>query len=336
MERRIQLALAALILAALPLPSWGQQRDDARTPRRDSLPLDTLERWIARASNAGRWGRDDELGTLNLITPTQRLQALATVRAGVTVSLAHDITPGPNPRSERPISLTYDSAKFDSIVTWGFDETNVMFHGWAYSHIDALSHTAWRGRMYNGTSTDVAERAGTRRLGIQNMRDGIVTRGVLFDIPRLTGRPYLDPGTIITVADLERWEREHGVRVGAGDVVLIRTGRWAREAALGGWDVTKGAAGPHPSVALWLHARGAAALGGDVSNEYYPSVVPGISDPLHEVALVGMGMPLMDNLDFEALAREANDRQQWSFVFMAAPLRMKGGSGSLVNPLAIF
>lgn len=331
MVRRLSLALATFLVIAFPSPSEGQLHDT-----RDTVARDTLERWIARASNAGRWGRDDERGTLNLITPARRLQAIATIRDGITVSLAHEITPGPNPRSSSPISLTYGSAKFDSVVTWGFDETSVMFHGWAYSHIDALSHTAWRGQMYNGTSLDVADRTGTRRLGIQNMSGGIVTRGVLFDVARLKGRPYLDPGTVITVADLEQWEREHGITVGPGDVVLIRTGRWAREATLGGWDVTKGAAGPHPTVALWLHARGAAALGGDVSNEYYPSVVPGISDPLHEVALVGMGMPLMDNLDFEELARAANDRKRWHFVFMAAPLRMRGGSGSLVNPLAIF
>lgn len=328
MERRIRWVLVGILAAAYPIPSPGQSRD--------TVPLDTLERWIARASNAGRWGRDDELGTLNLITPKQRLQAFATIRDGITVSLAHEITPGPNPRSARPISLAYSTVTFDSIVTWGLDETSVMFHGWSYSHLDALSHAAWRGGMYNRTSIDVADRTGTRRLGVQNMSGGIVTRGVLFDVPRLKGVPYLEPGTMITVADLEQWERERGVTVGAGDVVLIRTGRWAREATLGGWDVTKGAAGPHPSVALWLHARGAAALAGDVANEYYPSVVPGISEPLHQIALTAMGMPLMDNLDFEELARAANDRKRWSFVFMAAPLRMRGGSGSLVNPLAIF
>lgn len=308
----------------------------AQLPAPATLPLDSLERWLSRVNNTGRWGADDEMGTLNLITPEMRRQAAATVRDGITVSLAHEIVPGPNPRAGAAISLAYGLARFDSVVTWGFDSTIVMFHGWAYSHIDALSHTAWRGRMYNGATTAQAERSGTRRLGVQNMGSGIVTRGVLIDIPGMKGVPYLEPGTLITVADLERWERENGISVGTGDVVLIRTGRWAREAALGSWDVTRGAAGPHPSVALWLHQRGVAAMGGDVSNEYYPSVVPGISDPLHELALVGMGMPLMDNLDFEEAARTAERGNRWTFLFMAAPLRMRGGSGSLLNPLAIF
>jgi len=326
--------LAALAVAATAaLTSTLVQ---AQSPARPPLPKDSLELWLSRASNAGRWGRDDELGTLNLITPDIRRRAAMTVRDGITVSLARDIVPGPNPRTGSPISLAYGLATYDSVVTWGFDSTTVMFHGWAYSHIDALSHTAWRGQMYNGATTADAERSGTLRLGVQNMATGIVTRGVLIDIPRLMGRPYLDPGTLITVSDLERWERVQGITVGSGDVVLLRTGRWAREAALGGWDVTQGAAGPHPAVALWLHARGVAAMGGDVSNEYYPSLVPGISDPLHEVALVAMGMPLMDNLDLEELARVAQRSNRYTFLFMAAPIRMRGGSGSLLNPLAVF
>jgi len=297
---------------------------------------DTLERWMSRVSNAGRWGASDEIGALNFITPARRLQAARSVRRGVSISLARDAVPGPNPRSIAPLSLRYLSFPVDSLVTWSVDSTTVLFHGWAYSHIDALSHTSWRGRMYNNFGIDAFHPTGTRRLGIHTMSEGIVTRGVLFDIPRLRGTEYLDPGTVITPADLERWERLHGIRVGAGDVVLIRTGRWAREAAQGTWDVTSGAPGPHPSVALWLHGRSAAALGGDVSNEYYPSVVPGVSDPLHQIALVAMGMPLMDNLDLEALAQAAAQAKRWTFLFMAAPLRVRGGSGSLLNPIAMF
>jgi len=324
------LSLAFGAVSAQPPRLFAQSSQSA------PLSRDTLERWMTRVSNAGRWGPSDELGTLNLITPELRRLAIATVREGTTVSLAHELTPGPNPRTIAPVSLSYSLARYDSTVTWGFDSTTVMFHGWAYSHIDALSHTAWHGQMYNGVTTAVAQRAGTQRLGIQNMSAGIVTRAVLIDIPRMRSQPYLDPGTFVTTADLDQWERERGIKVGPGDVVLIRTGRWAREAALGGWDVTKGAAGPHPSVALWLHQRGVVAMGGDVSNEYYPSIVPGISDPMHELSLVSMGMPLMDNLDFEELARVASALNRWTFLFVAAPLRMRGGSGSLLNPLAIY
>ena len=190
--------------------------------------------------------------------------------------------------------------------------------------------------MYNGFGLDQVEPTGTRRLGIENMRSGIVTRGILFDIPRQMKVPYLEPGTVITARDLERWERTHQIRVGPGDVVLIRTGRWAREATAGTWDVTKGAAGPHPTVAIWLHGRGAAALGGDVSSEFYPSLVEGVTEPLHQLALVAMGMPLLDNLDLEDLAGAAAAAGRWTFMFVAAPVRIRGGSSSLANPLAIF
>ena len=168
------------------------------------------------------------------------------------------------------------------------------------------------------------------------MQGGLVTRGLLVDIPRLRKIPYLEPGIPITVEDLEQWERQQGVRVEPGDVLLIRTGRWARAQALGNWEVSKAAAGPHPSIARWLRTRGVAALGGDVANEIYPSVVPGLSNPLHQLALVSMGMPLLDALDFEALAREAAVRSRWTFLFVATPLRVHNGSGSPVNPLAVF
>jgi kynurenine formamidase len=323
------LGISALVVSAFHRRPAGQ----AAGP----VTRDTLERWMSRVSNAGRWGAGDEIGTLNFITPARRREAARLVREGTSISLAHELVPGPNPRAVAPLSLRYLSFPADSLVTWGLDSTTVLFHGWAYSHIDALSHTSWRGRMYNNVGIDAFHPTGTRRLGIQTMGGaGIVTRGFLFDIPRLRGTGYLDPGTLIMPADLDRWERLHGIRVGPGDVVLIRTGRWAREAVHGSWDVTRGAAGPHPSVAVWLHGRSAAALGGDVSSEYYPSVVPGVSDPLHQIALVAMGMPLMDNLDLEAVAEAAARAKRWTFLFMAAPLRVRGGSGSLLNPIAVF
>jgi kynurenine formamidase len=327
MISRIAVAAVMLVIAG------GRP---ARAQSGGTIPRDSLDRWMARVSNAGRWGSTDELGTLNLITSAVRRRAAALVRAGTTVSLAHELVPGPNPRSVAPVSLKYLTFPADSLVTWGLDSLTVLAHGWAYSHIDALSHLAWRGKMYNGFGLDQVEPTGTRRLGIQTMSGGIVTRGVLFDIPRQLGVPYLEPGTVITPADLERWERRLHLKVGPGDVVLIRTGRWAREAKLGSWDVTKGAAGPHPAVALWLHDRGVAALGGDVSSEHYPSLVQGVTEPLHQLALAAMGMPLLDDLDFEELARASAASRRWTFMLVAAPARIRGGSSSLVNPIAIF
>jgi kynurenine formamidase len=161
----------------------------------------------------------------------------------------------------------------DSSITWAVDDLGVIAHGWAYTHLDAIAHAAYRGRMYNGYGTDNMKGPAVRRLGIQHMRTGITGRAVLFDMPRLLGVAYLGSGTAITAEHLERWERAQRLRVEPGDIVLIRTGRWAREQAEPTWDA-RSAGGPHPSVALWLKERGASALGGDLANELYPSIVP--------------------------------------------------------------
>ena len=296
----------------------------------------TYDEWMRQVSNAGRWGAADELGTLNLVTPAKRSSAAQSVRDGITVSLAHDMIAGANSNAIQPLQLRFMINPADSVVTWAVDEITLMAHGWAYSHIDGLAHSVYRGRMYNQVSRDELTSAGANRLGIHAMRDGIVTRGVLVDLPRLKGREYLEPGAIITSSDIEAWERQSGVKIEAGDVLLLRTGRTARVAAVGEFRVVEGAAGPHPEIAMWLKQRGVAALGSDVSNEAYPSVVEGVSEPLHHLALAGMGMPLFDNLNLDSLAIEAASRGRVTFLFIATPLRVLGGTGSPINPIAVF
>ena len=318
------LIILALVLYSTPLSA---QTRIARA---------TYDEWMRQVSNAGRWGAADELGTLNLITPAKRSQAAQSVRDGVTISLAHDLVAGANPNAIQPLQLEFTVNPADSIVTWAVDELTLMAHGWAYTHVDALAHSVYRGLMYNRVPRDQLTAAGANRLGVSAMRDGIVTRGVLVDFPRFKSREYLEPGTIITASDIEEWERQSGVRIEPGDVVLLRTGRAARAAAVGEFRVVQGTAGPHPSIALWLKQRGVAALGSDVANEAYPSVVDGISEPLHHLALAGMGMPLFDNLSLDPLAREAVTRGRTTFLFIAAPLRIHGGSGSPINPIAVF
>lgn len=296
---------------------------------------ETLRDWMAEVSNRGRWGADDQMGTLNLITPIKRQAAASLVREGFTVSLAHDLVPGPNVNAIRPMEVEHIVAPLGT-TTAALDQIGILYHGWAYSHLDALSHFAFDSTFYNGFGLDILSESGASRLGIDVMQDGIVTRGVLIDVPRLRGVDHLEPGEFITSADLEAWEAQTDVRVSEGDVLLIRTGRWHREEAVGPWSVRETAAGVHPSLARWLRARGVAALGGDGANDRSPSVVEGISDPLHQLTIVAMGMPLFDNLDLEALANAAAERSRWTFFFVAAPLRVRGGSGSPLNPLAIF
>lgn len=166
------------------------------------------------------------------------------------------------------------------------------------------------------------------------MRNGIFTRAVLFDIPLLKGVPYLEPGTAIYPEDLEAWEKRAGVRVKAGDVVLIRTGRWARRAEKGPW--SGDLAGLHVTATRWLKSRDVAVLGGDSAQDVMPSGVDGVRQPVHLLVLVAMGMPILDNIDPEALSKAAQQRKRWEFLLTTSPLAVPGATGSPLNPIAIF
>lgn len=291
---------------------------------------------MKRVTNTGRWNQDDSLGTLNYITPASRIAAARLVRYGVAISLSRPVIPGPDSNAIQPVSLRVLRARAGDI-DWFLDVPTLPMHGWAFTHVDALSHAGFNGVLYNGIPASVVDSAaGAHRLGVQVLRSGVVSRGILIDVPWLIGQPYLDTSAVITVGDLEAWERRTGIRVGQGDVLLIRTGREARESALGSWRIATASAGLDPTVAVWLHARGVAVLGSDAASERYPSLVTGVSDPIHQLALVAMGMPIVDNLSLEALATEARRRRQWSFLVVFAPVPVQGGSGALINPLALF
>jgi kynurenine formamidase len=322
--------LATIVFAAMPtllVPSA-----DAQT---DAMSLAEFDRMMEEVSNAGRWGPQDQLGTLNLITPEVRRAAADEVRDGLTVSMSLDVDRKEGPNAGVPIRRELSVVDAGGDSGWAMESLAIEYHGYALSHLDGLGHALYRGRLYNGFTRDDLTGEGALRLGVETMRHGIVTRGVLIDLPRHLGVPYLEPGMFITSEHLEAWERETGERVREGDVLLIRTGRWARVAAEGDWRLAERAAGPHPSLARWLKARGVAVLGGDNNSERYPSIVPPLS-PMHLLAIVGMGMPLLDNLDLEEVARQVAALGRPTFMFVGAPLPVVGGVGVPLNPLAIF
>ena len=295
----------------------------------------TVEQWMTDLSNWGRWGEDDQAGTLNLITSEKRTAAADLVTAGVPVSLSHNYLTEPDVEATSPIG--YELLGPDRPGPFRSDRYTFAYHGYAHSHMDSLCHMMHDGRMYNGFVRDEEVTAdGCAKLAIVNFKQGIVSRGVLMDIPRLKGVGYLEPGTPVHVEDLEAWEREAGVRVASGDVLLVRTGRWARRAEHGPWEMNRDAAGLHASVAPWLRERGVAMLGADGTNDVLPSGVEGVTQPIHQLTIVAMGMPLFDNLDLEAVAAEAARQGRWEFLLVAAPLAVDGGTGSPLNPLAIF
>jgi hypothetical protein len=146
---------------------------------------------------------------------------------------------------------------------------------------------------------------------------------------------WLEPGTPIYPEDLEGWEKKAGIKVRSGDVMIVRTGRWARRDKLGPWPVTQ-LAGLHMSCAPWMHARDVAILGGDDAQDVLPSQVAGVSQPIHALCIVAMGMPIFDNLDLELVGAEAAKRKRWDFLVTASPAAVPGATGSVLNPIATF
>ena len=301
-------------------------------------PLDaaTIDRWMTELSNWNRWGREDERGTVNLMTDETRKRALATVKEGVTVSLSRDADPVKSADNGNPLGLSMIATAQDP-DPFAMETLTISFHGAAYTHMDALSHMYYKGRTYNGRAKgDVISAAGASTNTIMAFKRGFVGRGVLMDIPRLKGLPYLEPRTAVTPADLDAWEKQAGVKVGAGDIVFFRTGRWARRAKVGPWDIGAESAGLHPAVARWLKSRDVAIVGWDGHGEVMPSVVAGVDFPMHQLLLIAMGTPLFDNCDLEAVADAAAQRKRWTFLLTASPLAVPHGTGSPLNPIATF
>jgi kynurenine formamidase len=192
------------------------------------------------------------------------------------------------------------------------------------------------GKMFNGFAQQQVTPQGAGKLAVLNFKRGIFTRGILMDMPRLKGVESLEPGTPIYPADLEAWEKQAGMKVSSGDVIFIRTGRWALRDAKGPWPASQKSAGLHASCARWLKQRDVAALGSDAASDVMPSGVEGVNQPIHQLVLIAMGMPIFDNCDLEALSQEAARQSRCAFLLTAAPLAVGGGTGSPLNPIATF
>ena len=301
----------------------------------EPITSDQFDHWLQQVSNSGRWGSADELGTLNLIQPAQRKAAAALVSEGISISLSLPLNKQADASNPLPFEHELKVELFGSQVVAG-DRYTIEYHGAAHSHMDGLPHVLSKGKMYNGFPASDLQPGGALHLGIENAHAGIVSRGVLVDMAWFKGVDYLAAGTAINISDLEAWERRTGITLGSGDVLLLRTGRWEQVRQTGSAMTLASAAGLHASVAPWLHSRDVAVLGSDVVADVMPSGMADRAIPLHELALAAMGMPLLDNLDLDAAADYARQQKRWTFMFVGAPLRIPGGTGSPLNPLAIF
>jgi kynurenine formamidase len=291
-----------------------------------------LSRW-------GRWGSDDERGALHFLTPERVVAAAGLVSEGVSVTLSlplNTVASAHNPKpAEHHMTAVGDSAASPPIHFMK-DYVGADYHHDGHTHIDALCHVGYQGLLYNGHSVDSVTADGATVGSVEVLRDGLVGRGVLVDVPRLRGTSWLEPGEHVVVDDLERAEIEEGVVIGEGDILLVRTGHVRRLAEHGPWHTAAAKAGLHPTAMRFIAERGVAVLGSDGNNDTAPSSTEGVSFPIHVLAVAALGIHLLDYLQLEDLRMKCEAAQRWEFLCVAAPLRIAGGTGSPLNPIAIF
>ena len=292
--------------------------------------------------NWGRWGDEDQAGALNLITDEVRRAAAAAVRHGRAVSCARDIPVDPAPDNPHPALHMMVAGGDDCLIPeLGLETTSdfvgLAFHGMASTHLDAFCHVHKNGLMYNGFLGTEVKSTGAKKNSVMCAKDGIVSRGVLLDMPRTLGVPWLEPGQIIDPDQLDAAISKQKVEVREGDILLVSVGRDARRDQFGAWPpMDPGMAGLHPECVPWLHERSISVLGSDAISDVVPlPTIKGWGMPIHECTLVAMGVHLLDNLHLGWLMAACDELSQWDFQFTIAPLRIEGGTGSPVNPIAV-
>jgi kynurenine formamidase len=289
-------------------------------------------------STWSRWEHETSRGTLNYLTPERVAAAGRLVRSGITVGLGlsldtEEALDNPTPAQHRMTQLPdHDSEKVQFVK----DFIGTDFHNDGHSHLDALCHVSFGGNLYDGVPDTSANADGASIGDVETVGDGIVGRGVLLDIPRHRGTSWVDPGDEVRPDELIAAARGQGVQAGPGDILLIRMGHNQRRDELGPWDTTQQKAGLHPSVAEYLSERQIALLGSDTNSDTAPSRTQGVGYPIHVLAINAMGMYLLDYLDLVRLAATCVRLGRWEFLCVVAPLRIPGGTGSPVNPIAVF
>jgi kynurenine formamidase len=290
----------------------------------------------------GRWGSDDERGALNEIGPEQVTAATELVRSGRTVSCAWPLDTKAGPDNPKPVlhhmTMGQDIALGDSgDLRFLLDFFGMEAHGDAHSHIDALCHVIYRGQCYNGMPIgDVANSLGATKQTLDVAKDGLVSRGVLLDIPKLRGTRWVEPGEAIMPEEFVAAEEASGTKLRQGDIVFFRTGHARKRLDEGPWDAANAKAGLHTTVMPILHERRIAAIGYDGDGEAVPSNCEGVMYPIHAIGVAAMGLYFLDSLFFEDLADACAAESRSEFMCVIAPIRLAAGTGVPVNPLAIF
>ena len=310
-----------------------------------------FDRLAKAVNNWGRWGPDDQRGTLNFITNDVVRRAAGLVRDGKALSLALPLSEdGPqlgfvrgrtNPE-HRMIAVhelmggddgASGRAEHDDGVRFNDDAVSMGLQ--AATHWDGLSHVSYAGRMWNGTDPAEVDEAGAHRLGIETYGP-LVSRGVLLDLARAAGVEHLEGGLALTPAHLDAAETLAGVTVGAGDIVLLRTGQMQLLHAGDKLGYAIATAGPSMQTVEWFHGRSVAAVATDnLSFEVYPGEVDGLALPVHMLHIVEMGLVQGQNFDLETLAADCANDGRYEFLLVAAPEPFVAACGSPVVPVVI-
>ena len=306
---------------------------------------DDLLKWMSSdLRNWGRWGDDDQRGTLNHLSPKKTLQAVSLVSEGVTVSCARPVDfkaaiDVPRPPQHFMVSAGDSFRRGESQDRQvAMDYFGMIFHGHTVTHIDSLAHFFWDGQTYNGRPSSVVSTAeGATECDVMAGSGGIVTKGVGVDAPLLRGVDFVERGDGVGLADIEAAERDHGVRVEKGDVLLLRTGQLGRREIVGAVDVwVDGSAGPSPEILPLLHEREVAVMGSDTGNDVGPNPYERFTNPVHQVGIVSMGLWILDNAWLDDLAEACEQRGRWEFMISILPLKLPTVTGSPVNPIVLF
>ena len=322
---------------------------DARKATEETgLTTAGIEAYLTSLSNWGRWGDDDRIGTLNLITDEVRVAAASTIRTGRAVSLSRPIDAlNPDPLDsgfalvQRFMTLNEVAdnvgreLRYEAVTEY----VGIGAHG-SNTHVDGLAHYSWDGENYNGFAKgDTNSLHGARSLSMDQAEHGFITRGVLLDIAALHRVPWLERGHAVTPDELLAAELRQGVTVRPGDALIVHTGNAAAILSEGpdGDGLSARQAGLHASCLPFLRERDVAVLGNDGVQDVQPSGF-GLDflRPIHTVALVALGLWLIDNMNLTELAEAGREEDRWDFFFAALPWRMKGVTSSATNPVAVF
>jgi kynurenine formamidase len=293
-----------------------------------------LDALFDELNNAGRWGADDELGTLNYITPEKRVNAAALVREGRAMSIARNLDTVQSPNNPQPVrhSMCYQSHYPIGCV----DAVVIDMHGFSITHLDAVAHV-YRGQdVYNGRKAeDVVLPTGLSFADILVQQDGMFTRGVLLNIAAVRGKDWMDSDDGVYAADLIAAEERQGIKVSSGDCIFVYTGLQKRESAEGPENLGE-RVGIMPDALRWMHEREISVYSGDCVDAFPNPYGARYAIYFHAISLAAMGLILLDIPALEPLLEVCEELDRSDFLLTMAPLRLKGGTGCPVNPIAIF